>query len=862
MALCMNGCGCEKEESDENKITTEQSVEETVDFNQVATEILTDENGETYIVIEGTSIKVDPDTGMVELPTGNSASEGNSISTEQSAGDNINTGQSSTGITNANQSSNGNGTSNAGNGNNNNNSNDNSNSNDTISATTVHQDTVQSNTSANAFANVVVFVQAQSTSVTNYYADKTADINDRWNTGDRSLTKFLSYISCGKFKINNIFPQYSTAQNQYICYSIPDSYLSGSSADAIVEKIAGMISVESGVKLDYNGDGCVDNLTLVLHKDNMSLSSQSDVMWPTKHTYSGDDKINGKLVRNYNIINTSIFKTDDINFNKYGVICHEFMHSLGYPDLYKGSSNGNDTPVGMWDIMASSSDYMSYPLTYLRYKLSGWLDISTVTTSGHFTLNAQDSASGPYAYILKTPMSSSEFFVVEYRKKGSTGNYRSFTMDSKIPLDNNAPGGLIIYRVNTNYGTLSNYAGNNAIYVFRPGVTNESACGGNASLFQSSLSAQSGRTSFGTSDMNWTIANNTTDCTAITYSNGANSGIVIKNVGSAGDSISFDIEFPSNSDSWSEEGSVQMGNGWMLSLATNSSGNPMVGYINNNTAILSSLKSGVWDKYSLSALGTVYSMKTVYYGGNQYIIYSNSSGVNVAKCNDGNISNIKNITGLQCNEIDAYGGTDGVYIATTYYSGIDSYINGYRMDAGGNISQIISDAGEGNAANPSITQSGSDIYIAYRAWKTGNQINVIKVSGTTITTCQSSGITGTFHRITASGGNVYLAVGSDNMAVYKSSSGGAFQKIGGEIVSGTVNNLAIAANGTRVFATCVNQTTGKTEVYQYNGNVWSKFGSQIDNGTLTEVEIQISGGKVVVAYIGNSNLYIKSKELG
>ena len=59
---------------------------------------------------------------------------------------------------------------------------------------------------------------------------------------------------------------------------------------------------------------------------------------------------------------------DSVVSSEQGVLIHEFMHSIGYPDLYR--SSGAATPVGRWDIMASVSTFVQYPLSYLRSEIS------------------------------------------------------------------------------------------------------------------------------------------------------------------------------------------------------------------------------------------------------------------------------------------------------------------------------------------------------------------------------------------------------------------------------------------------------------------------------------------------------------
>lgn len=115
------------------------------------------------------------------------------------------------------------------------------------------------------------------------------------------------------------------------------------------------------------------------------------------------------------------------------------MHSIGYPDLYR--SRGTGAPVGGWDIMASVSSFVQYPLSYLRSAISGWISIDTITQNGTYTLKPSSNSGDNQALILKTPISEKEFFVVEYRKAGTP--YKD-QLDEKIPGS-----GLINYRVNT-----------------------------------------------------------------------------------------------------------------------------------------------------------------------------------------------------------------------------------------------------------------------------------------------------------------------------------------------------------------------------------------------------------------------------
>ena len=144
-----------------------------------------------------------------------------------------------------------------------------------------------------------------------------------------------------------------------------------------------------------------------------------------------------------NIVNTA-----SIENNESGVIAHEFLHSLGFPDLYRSDSTNDDYPVHVWDIMASANRGMSYPLAYLRKAITNWVDIETITESTTLRLDLQSNKDGNQAFILKSPLNDYEYFVVEYRKK----EYAIDLLDRHI-----GGSGIIVYRVDTTVEALSNH---------------------------------------------------------------------------------------------------------------------------------------------------------------------------------------------------------------------------------------------------------------------------------------------------------------------------------------------------------------------------------------------------------------------
>ena len=348
---------------------------------------------------------------------------------------------------------------------------------------------------------------------------------------NRSLSQYISTISDGQVTVNTYFPQ--VVNNVFLPVTIQGSasdYPDASSGEQFVQKVItaaqnmGELSFPS--KLDsMRGDRYIDNLTIIVQVDGNNAGGA----FGSRKADLGDNQtlLHGWHVGAYNVLPTNMLRLGSDFDQGYALASHEFLHTLGAPDLYR-TAGENGYPVGRWwDLMAGANFTASYPLVYTRSKL-GWMQIETLKDSGTYTLWPAEGASGSRAYILKTPRSDSEFFVVEYRKKPE--NRQDY--DYYIPES-----GLIVYRVNNAVDYHTNKEGNNYIYVFRKDTTDPAKAQEDAS--KATVGGQY-RSSLGSSDLN---AHYTSD--TIFYSDGSNSGIVINNVVTKEDgSVSFDVEFP------------------------------------------------------------------------------------------------------------------------------------------------------------------------------------------------------------------------------------------------------------------------------------------------------------------------------
>ncbi|MDA3943000.1 MAG: M6 family metalloprotease domain-containing protein [Bacteroidetes bacterium] len=267
--------------------------------------------------------------------------------------------------------------------------------------------------------------------------------------------------------------------------------------------------VPTSLDLDYDNNNRVDNVVFIIKG---GTTAWSTLLWPHRWSlYSQDVYINGKKVHDYNFqLETSLASSG------VGVLCHELYHSLSAPDLYRYVNN-DITPVGAWDVMASNNNPPQYMNAFMRMKYGGWIEnIPWIDESGVYTLNPLSSSENN-AYRIPSQQSSSEYFVVEYRKKEGT-------FDGTLPRS-----GMLIYRINTNAGNGNAQGPPDEVYIFRPGGSPSS----DGSLSMAVFGANYDRIEF----------NDYTDPNAF-LQNGSPGGINISAISATGDQMTFRVDFP------------------------------------------------------------------------------------------------------------------------------------------------------------------------------------------------------------------------------------------------------------------------------------------------------------------------------
>ena len=160
-----------------------------------------------------------------------------------------------------------------------------------------------------------------------------------------------------------------------------------------------------------------------------------DLLWSHKSSIS----VNGKW-------NTYNFITYPQKKNMTRVLTHEFMHSLGYPDMYHYPDSGKGdapTSLGIWSMMDDAYNG-GHPTVHEKYRYSDWITnenaIQTISKSGHYVLGpaTEHPDSNVLAYKIPINGMTDKYFMIEYRGNENAG------FDADLRNE-----GLIFYRVDT-----------------------------------------------------------------------------------------------------------------------------------------------------------------------------------------------------------------------------------------------------------------------------------------------------------------------------------------------------------------------------------------------------------------------------
>lgn len=686
---------------------------------------------------------------------------------------------------------------------------------------------------------------------------------------DNSFKNYIKTISNGKVNVSNYFPQERENQTGVNTYTLSGTISSYTSGSMIVAEVVGALrdgSIDlSGIdaqQLSNVTAGYIDALTIVVQGESTGADSP---IHPHKAMYGGVDTVLGLKVNNYIIMPSKSLVEEDASIGMgdgQGVIAHEFLHVLGFPDLYRYGDDG--VPVGLWDIMASNSMFMQYPLSYLRAK-QGWVDMNWITTSGTYTLTAVSEEGGNQVYAIKTPLSDSEYIVIEYRIKGESIN----GFEYKIPSS-----GIVMYRVDDKVEYHTNAAGDNYIYVYRPDVTDpesgKDSTSGMNNVYKAAIDVEKGETGYGSNDLTKSFTANT-----LYYSNGQNSGIEISNatLSADGKQVTFNVTFPdyNQADVWGSMGESISDNiyGAPVIYADQDTGTIYVAYTEgisyNYKVIVKKWNGSGWVQVG-NAVSGVWEPQLVVNSGDIYLSYQNTMGTQLTYCKlSGNKwTTVKQISSSYVKNMQFVEDASNLYVAYVEQIGNKSklVIRDLKKDKLVTDSLQVQEFG-----NPSVCKCGSLFYVAYSDFfGTGDNKARIDTYDT------SSKLWSTAHK---------YSVGDTNCHIIKAVNGKIYSFVGGYDTNPVVSiydgaqwidtsigqmdqymEVSMDIIQDEVYVSYVDSINDKASVLRKNGNSFVEYYDNLGTGTSTFATTTYGNDMYAVIKASNADsAYVKQKEV-
>jgi M6 family metalloprotease-like protein len=197
------------------------------------------------------------------------------------------------------------------------------------------------------------------------------------------------------------------------------------------------------LEYDQDGDNFIDSV-IILHSGYVAEGGGIDCINNKTH---GDHRIWSHATRNEGWISSdgriqlgqysttsAVFGTCGSDIARVGIVGHEYLHTLGLPDLLGAEGRG----VGIYDVMGMCwgvDGTLRYPATmgpWCRHFL-GWVQPTRITTSGMYQIGT--SQLYPDAYRIDVGFPDGEYLLIENRQK--------IYMDAIMPGE----GGLLIWHI-------------------------------------------------------------------------------------------------------------------------------------------------------------------------------------------------------------------------------------------------------------------------------------------------------------------------------------------------------------------------------------------------------------------------------
>ncbi|MDD2714519.1 MAG: M6 family metalloprotease domain-containing protein [Candidatus Wallbacteria bacterium] len=258
------------------------------------------------------------------------------------------------------------------------------------------------------------------------FTDKpmTDTINQDLNQKETRFVAYYEAVSHGKLQVTFVNAPIVTSSHTYDWYaadsvSNTDDYNGNiyELAREAIDKLKAQSYSFNQSLLDKNNDGILDHLMVVHSGNAQEATRNAGDIWSNRWEIQNPSGPHGEII-------STGFKAQNYTMqaqsSPVGILCHEFGHDLGLPDLYD-TANGNSV-VGRWCLMdggswngISTNDGSSpaYLSAWCRYFL-GWCDLTDISAyAGNFSLTPIESTTDP---VIRAAINGTEYFLLENRQ--------------------------------------------------------------------------------------------------------------------------------------------------------------------------------------------------------------------------------------------------------------------------------------------------------------------------------------------------------------------------------------------------------------------------------------------------------------
>ena len=228
--------------------------------------------------------------------------------------------------------------------------------------------------------------------------------------------------SCGRFHPE--FDVYGPVTMQYAMshYGNDNDALA---YEMVIEACNALDSEIDFTQYDRDCDGWVDNVYIFYAGYSEAEGGGVSAIWPHSSNLSSKGKtlrLDGVQIGSYGCSNELSGNTGK-SLTGIGTFCHEFMHILGFPDLYATSSTSTSFTPGTWSIMdhGSYNNNCKTPpcLTAYEREFMGWLQPIEISDDARLRIPTIDSNT---AYRINTT-SADEYYLLENRQCAGWDTY-------------------------------------------------------------------------------------------------------------------------------------------------------------------------------------------------------------------------------------------------------------------------------------------------------------------------------------------------------------------------------------------------------------------------------------------------------